>query len=145
MEEQTFTQDGSVWIADDQITGVWSFIASIDWTEPWLVALVITHALLMALALVARRRTWLQCALFAVALGASAASERLNALGARHWRSFSRQQYFDSGGLFMVLVVCAPLMAVALIVLVSWVIESGQLLIKVKRTELLRAAKKNKK
>jgi hypothetical protein len=44
--------------------------------------------------------------------------ETLNGLGAEHWRSFSKQPYFDSNGIFYSAVVSAPLMIVMFIILV---------------------------
>jgi hypothetical protein len=43
------------------------------------------------------------------AVSCSYASERLNRLGAKHWRSFSRQDYFDANGTFAGVLWCAPL------------------------------------
>jgi hypothetical protein len=45
--------------------------------------------------------------------------ETLNSLGAEHWRSFSKQPYFDGNGIFYSAVVSAPLMIIMFIILVS--------------------------
>ena len=45
-------------------------------------------------------------------------AELLNRLGATHWRLFSRQQYFDSSGMFISLVLSMPLLVICLIIMV---------------------------
>lgn len=45
-------------------------------------------------------------------------SESLNELAARHWSSFSRQQYFDSQGLFISVVFSVPLLLNCMILVV---------------------------
>jgi hypothetical protein len=53
------------------------------------------------------------------AAGITFGAERLNALGAKHWERFSRQDYFDSRGVFFSVLVSGPLVLVMLLVLVS--------------------------
>ena len=46
-------------------------------------------------------------------------AERLNGLGAKHWKRFSGQDYFDPRGVFFTTLVSGPLVIIMLIVLVS--------------------------
>lgn len=53
------------------------------------------------------------------AVGIVYMGERLNKLGARHWRSFAGQNYFDPRGVFYSVMVSGPLMLAMFIVLVG--------------------------
>ena len=46
-------------------------------------------------------------------------AERLNRLGARHWRSFAGQDYFDPHGVFASALLSAPLLLVMFVILVG--------------------------
>lgn len=46
-------------------------------------------------------------------------SETINELAAIHWRSFSRQQYFDSSGLFISTVFSIPILLNCMLMIVS--------------------------
>lgn len=46
-------------------------------------------------------------------------SETINELGAEHWQSFSRQQYFDSNGLFISTVFSIPILLNCMLMIVS--------------------------
>ena len=65
-------------------------------------------------------------------------AERLNDFGAKHWRTFATQNYFDKGGIFILIMLCAPLLFDCMIMLVMYIREAGQLLVKVKREEIKR-------
>jgi hypothetical protein len=59
-------------------------------------------------------------------------------LGARHWRSFAGQDYFDSRGTFVSAVWCAPLVVLLTAMLAGFLYRSALLLVKLKRAELRR-------
>ena len=63
-------------------------------------------------------------------------AERLNLLGSQHWERIATQDYFDSSGVFVSLMVCAPLLVISMVMLVCFVKEAGGLLIEVKTHEL---------
>ena len=46
-------------------------------------------------------------------------AERLNGLAARHWRKFSKQNYFDSQGIFTSALLSGPLLLIMFAMLVS--------------------------
>lgn len=46
-------------------------------------------------------------------------SENINELAAIHWKSFSRQQYFDSNGLFISTVFSIPILLNCMLMIVS--------------------------
>lgn len=55
-------------------------------------------------------------------------SERLNALGARHWQRFAGQNYFDGSGIFVSAVLSAPLVFTMFVTLVRPFLECDSLL-----------------
>ena len=55
-------------------------------------------------------------------------AEYLNSLGNQRWREFATQNYFDKGGIFMGIMVCAPLLVVVLVMLIVMVREASNLL-----------------
>jgi len=63
-------------------------------------------------------------------------AERLNIYGAQHWQQFCSQNYFDRRGIFVAVMVCAPLLLDSLIMLLLFLREASQLLVQVKTAEL---------
>uniref|UniRef100_A0A8D2CF37 Transmembrane protein 18 n=2 Tax=Sus scrofa TaxID=9823 RepID=A0A8D2CF37_PIG len=117
-------------------------IMQTDWTEPWLVGLVIFHVLCLLLTCFSSRRyklqvghflclattgTGLSRSLCAVAVASFLSvtlvycAEYINEVAAMNWRSFSKYQYFDSRGMFVSLVFSAPLLLNALAIVILWV------------------------
>lgn len=72
-------------------------------------------------------------------------AERLNAMGASRWREFSTQNYFDKNGIFMGIMVCAPLLLVCLLMLVSIIWEAQQMLLDVKKMKINKQTKQKQK
>mmetsp|Transcript_34238 Transcript_34238/g.110367 ORF Transcript_34238/g.110367 Transcript_34238/m.110367 type:complete len:165 (-) Transcript_34238:30-524(-) len=123
--------------ADD----VRGFVHAVDWTEPWLKGLLGLHLSVWAVVIVTRRVNELQMALLVAILGAVYGAERLNALGAAHWREFATQDYFDERGVFVALLYCTPLLLAAGFILLNALRTTARLLVEVKRRELRANAK----
>jgi hypothetical protein len=71
-------------------------------------------------------------------------AEQFNALGAQHWKMFATQDYFDSRGIFVGIMLCGPLLLDCLLMLFRFLREASTLLVQVKKEEL-RHKKKTKK
>ena len=64
-------------------------------------------------------------------------AEILNGIGARRWKEFAiTQNYFDKNGIFMGIMVCAPLLLVCLFMLISMIREASNLLVDVKKMKI---------
>ncbi|CAM6011186.1 unnamed protein product [Sphagnum balticum] len=72
------------------------FVHAMDWTEPWLVGLIVFHITLLVLAVASRKHSNVQMAMFFCVLLCVYVAERMNIYLHRHWKSFARQPYFDS-------------------------------------------------
>jgi hypothetical protein len=68
-------------------------------------------------------------------------AEYINRWASHNWESFATQNYFDERGIFVSIMLCAPLLLDSLVMLLLFLREASQLLIAVKTAEL----KKQKK
>ncbi|XP_078383533.1 transmembrane protein 18-like [Oculina patagonica] len=140
--KKSFYPRGNEWISTKQIDSMWEFFKAVDWSEHWLIALIIFHAATFLCVLSTRKYTNFQVVLFLLLLGLAFASEQLNVLGAKYWRMFSREQYFDSSGLFITVVYSGPILFNCFILTVLWLWTAGKMLIVVKRGQIKEQKKK---
>jgi hypothetical protein len=106
---------------------------------------VALHASTLILILLGRRNLTLLTLLFLLLLASVLAGELINERLAANFTLFSRQQYFDSSGMFYSLIWSLPALVNCIVILVNWFLLSGSLLVQVKRKELELKAKKEKK
>jgi hypothetical protein len=106
---------------------------------------VALHAATLILILLCRRNLTLLTLLFLLLLASVLAGELINQHLAANFTLFSRQQYFDSSGMFYSLIWSFPALVNCIVILVNWFLLSGSLLVQVKRKELELKAKKEKK
>ncbi|XP_034952498.1 transmembrane protein 18 [Chelonus insularis] len=131
----------SDFIATDTIDGVWPFLQSIEWKDPWLAILLAFHIAVTMTALMTRNHANFQILLFLVLLLLVYFSESINEAAASNWMAFSRQQYFDSKGLFISIVFSVPILMNCMIMVASWLYQSSQLMTSLKRAQLRQQAK----
>ncbi|KAJ8398074.1 hypothetical protein AAFF_G00431510 [Aldrovandia affinis] len=133
-------------ISNMRITSVWTFLLSIQWSESWLIGLILFHALCFAITLVTLRFYRVQVCHFLVMVGMVYSAEHLNEVAAMNWRSFSKYQYFDSKGMFISLVFSAPLLLNTMVIVMVWVGRTFATMTKLKTLQVKRkAAKANRK
>ena len=60
----------------------------------------------------------------------------MNEWARENWQLFSRHNYFSANGSFLAVVYAAPLVVNALLVLINLVLETGRMMVLVKRQEL---------
>jgi len=136
--------------AEESTTGLLSFILSIDWYEPWLHGLIVFHVLcaIVTTIIIIFNRQSIQIVLFLVFLSFIYLSEYINEWAASNYRLFSKQQYFDSNGMFISLLFSTPLLLNCFVFVINWMYTSVQTMIKLKRaklrTELKTLDEKNK-
>lgn len=123
-------------IRTDQITDLWSFLLTIDWSEGWLIGLVIFHILLTVFTLLTRNHHTTQAILFFSLLITVRCSESINEYAAQHWKLFSRQQYFDSNGLFISVMFSMPVLFNCCVMVMNWLWLSSSMMITWKRSEI---------
>ncbi|KAH8407529.1 hypothetical protein KR222_004921 [Zaprionus bogoriensis] len=128
----------------NEITGYWSFLLSIDWKDPWLIALILLHVLTTSTALLTRNNTNFQVFLFLVLLSVVYFSESINEYAALNWRSFSKQQYFDNNGLFISTVFSIPILLNCMLLIGTWLYNSTELMVTVKTAQLKERARRER-
>lgn len=120
----------------NQIDSFLAFIWSIDWRDPWLIGLCIFHVSVTLMAISTRNYGNFQAILFFCLILLVYFSESINKLASTNWKIFSRQQYFDSRGLFISVVFSVPILLNCMIMMGSWLWQSRQLMITLKTAQL---------
>lgn len=127
---------------------VQAFAAAITWNEPFIRCLLAFHAVVILAAIaLSRRRGGIYGRMgLMIFIGIVVrAAEWMNATGSRRWREFATQNYFDRNGIFVGLTVCAPLLVVCLVMLLSMIREASNLLVDVKRMKMEAQAKQKER
>ncbi|XP_017773255.1 PREDICTED: transmembrane protein 18 [Nicrophorus vespilloides] len=137
MMEQNF-------IEVNQINGFLSFIWSIEWRDPWIIALFSFHLTITLMALLTRNYGNLQALLFFFLLLLVYFSEKINEIASNNWHIFSRQQYFDSNGLFISVVFSMPILLNCMLMVGQWLYQSTQLMKNLKLAQLKEIKRKEK-
>ena len=131
-------------IPTNQIDGIFEYVASLDFEEPWLQGYLAGHLALLLFIFKTRKETLLQGTLFLVLLLTVYFAEWINEFLAQNYKSFTKHQYFDSQGMFISLMFSLPALVHCLVMLINWMLMSGQMLVRVKRKQLLDEQEKNK-
>jgi hypothetical protein len=125
-----------------------AFRYAIRWTEPFVVGLIFFQMVLLVAALgVSRRgvgiapRLVLMVTIGAIVRGA----EYINAYCAKNWEAIATQNYFDTRGIFISVMLCIPLLVDCFIMLLFFLREASTLLVQVKRAELKQTRQKKQK
>mmetsp|Transcript_5082 Transcript_5082/g.7770 ORF Transcript_5082/g.7770 Transcript_5082/m.7770 type:complete len:183 (+) Transcript_5082:39-587(+) len=113
-----------------------AFSSAVDWTEPWIRCLLGFHLLVFTVAVLTRRNINVQMALFLFITVLVSTSEYLNSYCAGNWRQFSRQNYFDSHGVFAGIMFAGPLLTIVLLQLVNLLALTASALVSAKKLEL---------
>ncbi|XP_066453870.1 transmembrane protein 18 [Eleutherodactylus coqui] len=127
--------------------GVWALLerAPIDWSEPWIIGLLGFHLLCFIITLISFKFYKFQIAHFLLMVGLVSCAEYINEVAAMNWKLYSRQQYFDSSGMFISLAFSAPLLCNTIIIVVHWVYKTLNVMTELKTLQKKRRAAKDKK
>ncbi|KAM6992114.1 transmembrane protein 18 [Tautogolabrus adspersus] len=128
-----------------RITSIWTFLMSVQWSEPWLIGMLVFHVVCLFLTVVTCRYYKAQICLFVLMAGLVYSAEYLNEFAAMNWRSFSNFQYFDSKGMFISLVYSIPLLLNTVIIVVVWVYRTFSTMTELKTLQLKRKARREKR
>ncbi|XP_030642977.1 transmembrane protein 18 [Chanos chanos] len=129
-----------------QITSVWTFLQSVQWSEPWLIGLLVFHIVCFGFTILSCKYYRLQICQFLLMVAMVYSAEYLNEVAAMNWRSFSKFQYFDSKGMFISLVYSVPLLINTIIIVMVWVWRTFSTMTELKTLQLKRkAARENRK
>ncbi|XP_073432539.1 transmembrane protein 18 isoform X2 [Dendrobates tinctorius] len=127
--------------------GVWALLerSPIDWSEPWIVGLLGFHLLCFILTCISFKFYKFQIAHFLVMVGLVSCAEYINEVAALNWKLYSRQQYFDSSGMFISLAFSAPLLCNTIIIVVYWVYKTLSVMTELKTLQNKRKAARDRK
>uniref|UniRef100_A0A1A8JT19 Transmembrane protein 18 n=1 Tax=Nothobranchius kuhntae TaxID=321403 RepID=A0A1A8JT19_NOTKU len=128
-----------------RITSIWTFLMSVQWSEPWLIGLIVFHVVCLFLTVVSCRYYRAQICHFLLIVGLVYSAEYLNELAAMNWKAFSNFQYFDSKGMFISLVYSVPLLLNAIIIVMVWVHRTFSTMTELKTLQLKRKARREKR
>ncbi|TWW68862.1 transmembrane protein 18 [Takifugu flavidus] len=128
-----------------RITSVWTFLMSVQWSEPWLIGLMIFHIVCLFLTVLTCRYYRAQICHFLLLLGLVYSAEYLNELAAMNWRAFSNFQYFDSKGMFISLVYSIPLLLNTIIIVMVWVYRTFSTMAELKTLQLQQKSRAEKR
>ncbi|KAG9494554.1 hypothetical protein GDO78_002073 [Eleutherodactylus coqui] len=117
----------------------------IDWSEPWIIGLLGFHLLCFIITLISFKFYKFQIAHFLLMVGLVSCAEYINEVAAMNWKLYSRQQYFDSSGMFISLAFSAPLLCNTIIIVVHWVYKTLNVMTELKTLQKKRKAAKDKK
>lgn len=69
-------------------------------------------------------------------------SEPINEYAALNWKIFSKQQYFDSNGLFISTVFSMPILLNCMLLIGAWLYNSTQMMAELKSAQLQQRSRK---
>ena len=133
------------------IEQIQAFKAAITWSEPFIQCLLAFQAVVIISAIVLTKKGGIYTRMgFMVILAIIVRlAERLNSIGNSRWKEFATQNYFDRGGIFIGIMLCAPLLCVCFGMLFAMFRETNNLLVDVKAMKIKaqqdREQKKKKK
>ncbi|CAO1407203.1 unnamed protein product [Diamesa serratosioi] len=129
----------------NEIKDISSYLQSIDWQDPWIYGVIGFHVAVSFTAYFSRKIMNLQIVLFCGLLSMVYFSEYLNEVAAMNWNKFSKQQYFDSQGLFISIFFSMPILLNCIFILGSWLTTSVKLMTQLKTAQLKTQLKRKDK
>ncbi|KAI8062945.1 transmembrane protein 18-domain-containing protein [Thamnidium elegans] len=112
------------------------FFRAIDWTQPWIMTLIIFHTICLFITFGLRNQHDRLSVYFFVLLGFAALTQPLNSFAMKNWKAFSTESYFDESGVFVVCVYALPLISNGCLALIFILKAIVSLLIQTKRAQL---------
>ncbi|KAK1745659.1 transmembrane protein 18 [Skeletonema marinoi] len=115
-----------------------AFKAAITWSEPFIQCLLAFQAVVIitAIALTKKGGLYTRMGFMIILAIIVRLAERLNVMGNSRWKEFATQNYFDRGGIFIGIMLCAPLLCVCFGMLFAMFREANTLLVDVKAMKI---------
>lgn len=115
-----------------------AFRSAITWNEPFIRSIIAFQILMLFCTFMVTRRSGMSSRLLLLGtmFGIVRSAEWLNKFGAKNWEQYATQNYFDEKGIFISLMLSAPILLMAFFMLISFLREAAGLLVEVKRQEL---------
>jgi len=120
----------------EEVTNYWDFMKTIPWTESWMICLMLFHLFCFVVIITSKKFVNLQYTLFFALLVGVYFSEQLNEMAAENFKRYSRENFFDSNGLFISTVFSIPVLFNCICLITIWLSSSAQTLIQVKRKQI---------
>ena len=89
------------------------FVETVKWNEPFIRFLILSQILLFLVTYLTRRRDGIQFFILVLITTIALFAENINDYGRTNWSLFATQDYFDRPGLFMLVFVSGPFLALA--------------------------------
>lgn len=125
---------------------VMGFVSAVDWErDTWIAGILMAELFVLILVLFTRRIWSAQLFIFFFNAFVIFSCERINTYAQGHWREFSTQDYFDNNGVFVGVIVCAPILFTMAVQMLMSLYDTSHLLVDVKRKELKEHLKKKHK
>jgi hypothetical protein len=135
IKQEAFANSGGG--PDGFIENVQAFGAAVDWSETWIQCLLALQVIVFVSVIALRHVFELQVFLFAMICILVFSAEYINAFAQEHWKEFAGQDYFDKRGVFTSTLLSGPLLISGFTLMICTLFVSADLLVKVKRTELM--------
>lgn len=103
------------------LDAVHDFFESVTWREPFILGLLAAQVCIWLFAFVTRKGDFAPLLTMAALCATCLNANRLNNLGREHWPKFATQNYFDKGGMFMLIFVLVPFVVLCNIIAVRHV------------------------
>ncbi|PIO27918.1 hypothetical protein AB205_0173180, partial [Aquarana catesbeiana] len=89
---------------------------AVDWTEPLVIGLMVFHVLCFVITIISFKFYKFQIVHFLIMVALVSSAEYINEYAALNLNKYSKQQYFDSSGMFISLAFSAPLLCNTIII-----------------------------
>ena len=124
-----------------------AFTSAITWDETFIKVILGFHLVVIVAAIAIHRQRGVYSRLgFMIFVGIVVRlADTLNTIGNSRWKEFATQNYFDRNGIFMGIMICAPLLIVCLIMLISMIKEAANLIVDVGKMKVEAQKKQNQR
>lgn len=122
-----------------------AFKAAVNWEEWFLLPLLGIYISLFMIVILCRNNVNVQMVIFTSIFVVVLCAQWINAICAENWESFATQDYFQDRGTFVAVFLCVPLLFIATVQLIIFLVLAGRTLVEVKKLEFAAARKKKEK